>query len=331
MDESEILKCKDALLNHLRFLGEYDTAAGLRKKVLLVEGATDKEFVRHVQRADIRCLSVADFMRTRKVFSTSPTPTTYNSKGVIITILKRIACFPEFFDFPKGAETWPLYGLVDKDFDDINEYVRVTKLFFTDTHDLETLMMATDKDLFTKLTQCSITADEVTSALYIADQMAAFRKAIGDNGNLSPGLINESDGTIAFEEFTSGNMIDLSKLLQYINGKSENTLSREKLKKTRESIMKDLKKKLDKEGCWKKTLESFVVNADSDFWKDVNGHDVLSAICYKNPSVRNVFVNKGGFSQNRDFEFALSETYDYDCLKRTKLYTKFQDAGLLKE
>jgi len=333
MDKSEVIKYKDNLLNNLRFLGEYDVAVGLRKKVLLVEGATDQKFIGHIKGADTRCLSVADFMRARSAFSTSrsPAPAPYNSKVVITTILKHIAWYPDYFDFPKGAETWPLYGLVDNDFDDSNEYARVTKLFFTDTHDLETLMMATDKDLLTRLKQCSITADEMKAALYIANQMAAFRQTIKDNGNLNPGLINTSDGTIAFEEFTDGNMVDLAKLLQYINGKSENTLSKEKLKRTRESIIKDMKKKLDKEGRWKKSLESFVVNADSDFWMDVNGHDVLSAICYKNPSVREVFINQGGYSQNRDFEFALSETYDYDCLKGTKLYAKLQAAGLLKE
>jgi len=120
-------------------------------------------------------------------------------------------------------------------------------------------------------------------------------------------------------------------LLEYISQKSEKPLSREKLKRTRDAIVKDLKKQLDKEGFWKKSLESFVVSADSDFWMDVNGHDVLSAICYKNPNVREVFINKGGYSQNRDFEFALSEEYDYNCLKNTKLYAKLQAAGLLKE
>ena len=333
MDKTEITKYKDNLLNNLRLRGEYDAAAGLRKKVLLVEGTTDQKFIEHVKGTDTRCLSVADFMRARSAFSTSrtPAPAPYNSKVVITTILKHIAWFPDYFDFPKGAETWPLYGLVDNDFDDCSEFARVTKLFFTDTHDLETMMIATDSELLTRLKQCSISSDDVKAALYIANQLAAFRQAIKENGNLSPGLINASDGTIAFEEFTDGNMVNLAKLVQYINSKADNPLSREKLKKTREAITKALKKKLNKEGFWKKSLESFAVTTDSDFWMDVNGHDVLSAICYKNPSIREVFINQGGYSQNRDFEFALSEAYDYDCLKKTKLYTKLQEAGLLKE
>ena len=333
MDKSKVIKYKDNLLNNLRLRGEYDAASGLRKKVLLVEGATDQKFIERVKGVDVRCLSVTDFMRARSAFSTSRSPAQepFNSKVVITTILKHIAFFPEYYDFPKGAEKWPLYGLVDKDFDDSNDYARITKLFFTDTHDIETLMISTDSELLTRLDQCGITADEVKAALYIANQMSAFRQAIKNNGNLSSGLIYSSDGTIAFEEFTDNNMVDLPKLLQYINSKSENPLSKEKLKKTRESIIKDLKKKLDKEGCWKKSLDSFAITADSDFWMDVNGHDVLSAICYKNPNVREVFINRGGYSKNRDFEFALSEAYDYECLKKTKLHTKLQAAGLLKE
>ena len=333
MDKSVVVKYKDNLLNNLRLRGEYDAAAGLSKKILLVEGATDQKFIEHIKGNDTRCISVTEFMMARSAFSTSRfhDPEPYNSKVVIITILKHIAYFPEYYDFPKGAEKWPLYGLVDNDYDESNDYAQIIKLFFTDTHDLETLMISTDNDLFTRLEHCNITEDEVKAALYIANQMAAFRQAIRNNGNLSPGLINESDGTIAFEEFTDGNRVVLAKLLQHINSKTEKPLSREKLKKTRELIIKDLKKKLDKEGCWKKSIESFIVTSESDFWMEVNGHDILSAICYINPSVREVFNNQGGHRQNRDFEINLSDKYNYECLKKTKLYTKLQTAGLLSE
>ena len=332
MDKDLIKTYVNNLLINLKLHEEYDAAVGLRKKVLLVEGATDRKFIEHIKGNDVCCRSVSDFMKTRNWFSSpSSAPEQFNSKVVIITILKHIAYFPELSDFPKGAEMWPLYGLVDTDFDNSNDYARITKLFFTDTHDIETLMMSTDSELLTRLKQCSISADEVKAALYIANQMATYRQAIRKNGNMNPSLINELDGTIAFEVFTEGNIVDLAKLLQYIDSKSEHKLSKEKLKKTRESIMKNLKKELDKEGCWKKPLESFTVTYESDIWMNVNGHDILSAICYKNPSVREVFNNKGGYNQNRDFELALSEAYNYDCLKKTKLYMKLQTASLLNE
>ena len=333
MNRSEVIKYKDNLLNNLRLLGEYDIVAGLRRTVLLVEGATDQKFVRHVINDDTRCIAVADFMKARSAFSTSQSspPVQYNSKEVIITILNHIAWFPDCFDFPKGAEQWPLYGLVDNDFGDSKLYTRVTKLFFTDTHDIETMMIATDGDLLTRLKQCRITVDEVKAALYIADQMAAFRQAIKDNGSLNPSLINSKDGTIDYGKFSENNKVSLVKLLEYINSKSENALPKEKLKKTQDAIIKHMKNQLDKEGLWKNTLESFEVRGDSEFWMMVNGHDFLSAICYKNPSARKVFSNNGGYTYNRDFELALSEVYDYNCFKKTKLYAKFQAAGLLRE
>lgn len=271
MDKTEITKYKDNLLINLRLLGEYDEARGLRKKVLLVEGATDQKFIGHIKSGDTRCLAVADFMRARSAFSTSRSSETsiYNSKRVITTILKHIAFFPECYDFPKGAEKWPLYGLVDNDFEDSSAYARITKLFFTDTHDLETLMLSTDKELLTRLERCNITVNEVRTALYIANQMAEFRLAIRKHKPLNPALISSPDGTIDFAAFSEGNKIILSRLLDYINSKMDQPLSREKMKKIRDAIVKDMKKKLDKEGCWKKQLETFVVKEDSEFWMDI--------------------------------------------------------------
>ena len=91
-----------------------------------------------------------------------------------------------------------------------------------------------------------------------------------------------------------------------------------------------MRRLLDKEGYWKKTIDLFEFDENSNLWMEINGHDILSAICYKNPSVKGVFINAGGYSQNRDFEFALSSAYDYDCLKKTKLYSQLQAAGLLQ-
>ena len=333
MNKNESIECKNKLLSTLKLFGEYDEANGLRKKVLLVEGATDKKFIERVKGSDTRCIAVADFMKTEAAFSTSQStsPMQFNSKEIILMILKDISFYPECFNFPKGAEKWPLYGLVDNDFDKSADYSRTTKLFFTDTHDLETMMMATDSELFSKLKMCSINNDEVKEALYIASQMAALRKAIKKNRTFKVSTISESDGTIAFDAFTDGNKINLNKFLEYINDKLEIYLTQDKLRKVRADILKDLKKQLDKDGVWKKSIESFSVTFDSDFWMDVNGHDIFSAICYINPKIKEVFSNRKNRKLNRDFEFALISAYDYNCLKITKLNVKLQEAGILKK
>lgn len=333
MDNSEIIRYKDNLLTNLKLHGEYDTANGLQNKVLLVEGATDQAFINQIKTQDMRCISVVEFMKTRSAFSTSSSsiPTRYNSKEVIITILQRISQFPEVFDFPKGAETWPLYGLVDNDFDTASSFTRVFKLFFTDTHDIETLLLSTDCNLLTRLEQCSLNENEVKTAYYISVQLSEFRQAIIRNGTVNHGVIYNTDGTIDFKAFTNGDRINLSSLMTYINCRLQNPLSREKLKRTRDHIAADLKKLLNKDGLWKKSFDSFSVSKSDDFWMGVNGHDILSAICYVNPNIRKVFINEGKYSQNRDFEMALSAKYDYSCLKGTKLYVKLREAELIRE
>ena len=190
-------------------------------------------------------------------------------------------------------------------------------------------MLSTDGELLFKLEQCNISTEDVKEAYYLAKQLSAFRKAIIYNDTLSAAELNSSDGTIDFEKFTDGNKISLIKMLIYINSKRESPLPKEKLKKIQITIAKDMKKLLDKNGFWKKALSSFIVEESTDFWIDINGHDILAAIRFKNPSAKKAFCSQGTYKLNRNFEFALSEAYDYNCLKNTKLYQKLHDAGLI--
>ena len=328
MDRAEIIKYKDYLLNNLRLSGEYDAALGLKKNVLMVEGKTDEAFVKRIVCPDTRCLPVVELLKARNAFSTSP-PAKVNHKEIITTILQRISMFPEAFDFPKGAEKWPLYDLVDNDFGTEASFSRVSKLFFTDTHDIETMMLSTDPELLTRLRGCSISLEETNRALYLAMQLSAFRQAIADNGTLSQSAISNSDGTIDFSKFSEEDRISLPKLIDHLNSQTDSPLSREKLKRTREKIAASMKKLLDKDGLWKKPFSSYTVEQDDPVWMEINGHDVLSAITYVNETAKEVFSNAAGYAKNRDFEFALSESYDYNQLKKTKLHKKLSDNGLI--
>lgn len=238
---------------------------------------------------------------------------------------------PEAFDFPKGAEKWPLFGLVDNDFGTEASFSRVSNLFFTDTHDIETLMLATDPELLTRLHRCSISLEETTQALYMASQLSAFRQAIADNGTLSQRAISNNDGTVDFSKFTEEDRISLPKIIDYINSQADPPLSREKLKRTRERIAVDMKKQLDKDGLWKKPLSAFTADQDDPFWMDINGHDVLSAITYVNKTAKKAFSNTPRYALNREFEFALSEAYDYGQFRKTRLHKKLSDKELLAE
>ena len=343
MNPNRAINYKDLLLSYLALKADYNPIAGLRKKILLVEGATDFDFIGCIIINKAKVIKVNDFMRARRGFSSYPSQEVdrYNCKNVITTILRSISLYPVETDFPKGAEKWPLFGLVDKDFGDTKDYRMVKKLFVTDTHDIETLMLSTDEDLIFRLEQCSITKKDFMSALYIAEQLAELRQSIfkynsrsEDNDNkLNTAKICSSDGTVDYEMFTNGDRISLVMLLRYINSNMENPISWEKLASIQDIIMQDLKGFLDKDGYWEKDIEDFTKNRSIDFWTNVNGHDILSAICYKNINAKNMFHNQGPYRQeglNREFEIALYKKYNYDCLKRTKLYQRLGEAGLLK-
>ena len=63
---------------------------------------------------------------------------------------------------------------------------------------------------------------------------------------------------------------------------------------------------------------------------DINGHDILSALCYKNPLAQKLFNDKNFHKLNRNFETALIEEYDYDCFKKTFLFLKLREAQFLQ-
>ena len=334
MDNTEIVRYKDYLLNNLGFHGEYDEATGIKRNILLVEGSTDVAFLENIKREETKVCSVADIMRSRAAFSSSSSPEQipYNSKLVIMELIKHISLIPESIQCPKGADKWPLFGLVDRDFDDGGDYSKYKKLFFTDSHDLETLMLSTDAGLLSRLEQCDISEENLRIALYLSVQLAEYRKAIQQDNNLKSADISEQDGTVDFESFTEeGYTIDLGKLLSHINSKSDEPLSKGNLKKVHQAITVNMRKLLDREGKWKKKFDSFTVDLDGDLWKSVNGHDILSAIRYVNPQAREAFDNSGGHRQNRDFESALIKAYDYKCFKDTELFLKLNEAGLLRE
>lgn len=328
MDRSEVVRLKDELLNYLSFKADYRRGTGLQQKVLLVEGATDKEFVKNILSDDSLCITVVDFKKARDPFSTKPVNKAFNCKDVIITILQRISMFPEAFDFPKGAEEWPLYGLVDRDEGIPGSCMRVKKLFFTDTHDIETLMLSTDPDVLTRLDGCTVTEEDAKMACYLTDQLTIFRSAISDEGTLQYSAIKNDDGTTEFETFVQEGKIALEKMVDHINARIEAPLSREKLKKTKEKLAKNVKRYLDKNGEWKESFEDF--SCGEEYWRRVNGHDLLSAIRYVNKSARECFSNEMRYSQNRDFELALSKAYDYECFKNTELYGKMNAVGLIR-
>ena len=333
MDNAALNRYKDNLLNNLYFRKEYDESSGLKKKILLVEGATDKKFIDRIKTRDMRCISVAEFVQARNAFSTRQPSASVSHKEIIVEILKHLSRYPEMFDFPKGAEMWPLYGMVDNDFDESQQFAPITKLFFTDTHDLETLLIWSDESLLMRLDNCVISKEEINRALYLAGQFSKFRQAVykvccGDN-DLPISVLNTSDGTVNFSAFTENDKISLSRLMDYANQNlGSEKLSPARIKKLTDKVSVELKKYIDRNGVWKKDISSFTAKSD-DYWLFVNGHDILSAMRFVSANANTEFCVSGGFVQNRGFEFVLIEKYAIPCFAKTKLYEKLFSAELI--
>ena len=90
-----------------------------------------------------------------------------------------------------------------------------------------------------------------------------------------------------------------------------------------------MKKHIDNDGQWKKSFSSF--SPSESFWKDVNGHDIVSAIYYVNNNIKNKYFNNTStsYSLNRAFEIALINIYDLECCKNTPLYHALQGVDIV--
>ena len=200
-----------------------------KRSYLLVEGETDKVFIERLTDPErVKCLSMGilsreqDELRTQKQYG--------NSKEEIINIIYGIAKLHMLLsDCPKDIDEWPLFGLVDRDFDEPMEYAGIDKLFFTDTHDLETLIINTDEEALYKIGSCSISEEDVKKALCLSYQLALSRLSLrGPEGYVH--YINNKDGTVDYQNFTVENTINFYSLLQFINGRLTDKLTDSELK-----------------------------------------------------------------------------------------------------
>ena len=279
-----------ALLANLMVYQDYTATPGLKKRVLLVEGATDKAFIDRISdKKTTRCVTVEEFCKKRNSLVNEPNRSSLNAKEVIITCVKHLAAYPDIYDFPREAISWPLFGLVDNDFESAQTYSRYSKLFFTDTHDIETEMFSTDLEMLMRIRNCGITKQEITNALFLAYQLSILKQAL-NTMKIDYHNLNSDDGTVPYEKFTTALEIDLAAFLNHICNYS---LASGKKQELLTQLLKKTKKYYGKDGKWKNQIVEFDEKKIDDFWMQVNGHDILSALCYLNENAKNMFHTGG--------------------------------------
>lgn len=332
IDSLEIEKLANLLAAEAKFRLDYKMYLSNMRKLLIVEGTTDQTFIKKVQGETVDCIVAAKIFRSNNRFRTTPTEN-INCKNAIVKIIKGISYYPSpLIKYPEDLDKWDLYGLVDKDCDEIGVGRPTPRLFITDTHDLETLMLATDNDLLERLEECEIRQDDIDKAYYISYQLALTRDLLRAYHNeLDLKAISGSTREIELYEFMEHDRINLTHVISYINKMSQNKISRARCSKIFTEISKNKKgKKLFENGVWKHTLQDFLSARPLDFWDVINGHDILQLLLFLNEDAYGAFADSKGYRINRSFELSLIAAYDYSQFNKTTLKKEMSRAGLLK-
>ncbi len=298
------------------------------QKAFIVEGFTDEEFINRVKKSNIFVFSIGDYINARAEMLNNS-----NAKVAILDIFQRLQA-PSFFNFPPGCGQWEIYGLIDRDYGDDTQNCLRPRLFITDTHDIETLILFTDSEAVNRIKKFRVSTDAYRNVLHLAYQLACYRHALYKMENKKIDLkdLSSSDGTINYSAFVDNDTINPTKLLKMLYLKRDNQMPKKALNRLVQSIQNDrkIKKNFDKNGLWRMKKESFSTDQVEDFWQFVRGHDILSAICFYDLSAKAAYRDTGGYKINREFEKDLVAVYDISLFSRTELFNKMKEADLLE-
>ena len=235
--------------------------------------------------------------------------------------------------YPEDLEKWDLYGLVDLDADEERDTENIPRLLVTDTHDLETLLLSTDPTILSRLESCNISAEDTVKAYFVAYQLGIVRKLLSgyyDSKSFDLQKLSCGSEQVNFGAFVKEAKINLADLINYLTEESSEKYSSERI---RNILSKTLNGKIGKKyfqanGLWKQDITAFDFSSIENFWKIVNGHDILQLLQYYNADVFSAF-SRTGKALNREFEVKLIDTYDYSKFGKTKLYGKMKELGLI--
>ena len=333
VETKEVEKLTNLLVTNAKLKLDCSAYTGKNRKLLIVEGETDKIFFEHVKNETVDCIVAERVFNSDSMFRTVSTGRV-NCKDSIVKIIYAITKIPSMIvQYPENLDDWDLYGMVDLDDGIDNSVESLPRLLVTDTHDLETLLLSTDPTILSRLEGCNISAEDTVKAYFVAYQLGIVRKLLSgyyDSKSFDLQKLSCGSEQVNFGAFVKEVKINLADLINYVTEESSEKYSSERI---RSILNKTLNGKIGKKyfqtnGLWKQDITAFDFSSIENFWKIVNGHDILQLLQYYNADVFSAF-SRTGKALNRGFEVKLIDTYDYSKFRKTKLYGKMKELGLI--
>lgn len=272
-----------------------DMAKYKPKYYIYVEGRTDKTFYSKVIRvSDVICKSVEEATRSDLAFRDRNS----NKKTIIFN-----------FGFNSSASP-PSYGIVDRDYENKQSSFGV---FYTDTRDLESMLIYTDKNLYQKL-GCLLGYDDIKKALFMAYQWGYMKQqfSLFHYENLGDVLLGIEK---CFNESCQINIVQMREHIKQVSSACPSSGDIKRFAKNDKNIT---------DNRWNQNFDVIDFETDLSVWAFINGHDFIYFLKATNES-----VNKKYGSQNYSLEYAIIENYDIDCFKSTRLYQFMMNANLV--
>lgn len=207
-----------------------------------------------------------------------------------------------------------VFGIVDKDDDDGGQLCGTEgRLFITDTHDLETLILSSDKRDCYFIGGKTLTQEELDKACYLAYQLNKFKKKAEDYiSKKQKALLKKDNGQyVNFNAMVRDKdkyKLNLEYVISYLN-----------LDDNQVKLIKNL---FDKDSLnWKSSYEDFKKINEAERWLILNGHDIASAVGAVYPDMCELGMS---------FEKALVLAYDITKFYNTELGKALEAANLIK-
>lgn len=311
------------LLGVIKLRSDYQLFLNNKKNLLLVEGQTDSTFISHYLNGKTDAVIVGDGYLDIKGRKQSVA----NCKNIIVSTVKSITRSETSLSMKINPEI--VKGMIDKDNDEESIYADVKNLFVTDTHDLETMLISSDPDLFAKIEECNILDEDIERAIFMAYQIGYVRKYLNKVLTVKLSFKNISPGRniIDYAAFFSNDKLNIGEIIDYLNSGPYYYILKSKVESIKESVIwsEDFRHVTNSEGVWNEDMYEFQERFTYELWNVINGHDVLSLLRFVNPSTEKAF---GGYTF-RYFENAIIKAFDYSKYKKCEMYKRMKEAELI--